>query len=134
MNKRQKLQKKNLDIHRKRTNLASEIKRREYWNLMAPFAIYDKEIIEDLKILLMITRKENYDNVPVTYCKTCLSLHIKDVTFPRSDGSEPIEEQKPAALVGYCVPCGKTDLAEAQVSEWEEMYQEKYEDKFLKDN
>lgn len=123
---------KHLEAHEKRAKLAKEIERREFYNKHAPFPIYDTEIINDLKQLIMVTRKENYNHVPVTYCRTCLSLHIKDVTFPRSDGTEPVEDQKPEALVGYCVPCGNTDLAEVQLSEWEEMYEEKYEEKFLK--
>lgn len=122
---------KHLEHQQKRTNLAQEIERREYYNLMAPFPIYDTDIINDLKDLLMITKKENYNAVPITYCKTCLKIGIKDVTFPRSDNSEPVEQQKPEALVGYCVACSNTDLAQAPVSEWEEMYFEKYGEKFL---
>lgn len=117
----------------KRSKLAEEIERRELYNKHAPFPIYDTEIINDLKQLLMITKQEDYNNVPVTYCKTCLSLHIKDVTFPRSDSDEPIATKKPEALVGYCVPCGNTDLEKVQLSEWEELYVEKYGEKFLKD-
>jgi hypothetical protein len=111
-------------------NLADEIERREHHNLMAPFPIFDTEIIEDLKKLEMITKKENYNNVPVTYCKTCLSLHVKDVTFPRSDDDE--EEPKPEAIVGYCVPCGNTELESVQITEWEELYAEKYDEPFIK--
>lgn len=122
-----------MEATEKSANLAKEIEIREYYNSISPFPIYDTDIINDLKKFLMITKKENYNNVPVTYCKTCLSIHIKDVTFPRSDSSEKEEEQKPDALVGYCVPCGNTDLAEAHVTEWEDMYKERYGDKFLSD-
>jgi len=111
--------------------LAKEIERREWYNNYSPFPIYDTEIINDLKKLLMITKKDNYNRIPVTYCKTCLSLHIKDVTFPRSDSSEPEETQKPDAIVGYCVECGNNDMADVQISEWEELYEEKYGEPFL---
>lgn len=118
----------------KRFKLAEEIKRREDYNELCPFPFYETEKINDLKKYLMITKKENYNSVPVTYCKTCLSLHIKDVTFPRSDNSEPVETQKPEALVGYCLSCSNTDLDEIQISEWEEIYEERYGEKFLKKN
>lgn len=129
MNK--KINEKNLQATDKRSKLAAEIKRREYYNSLSPFPIYDTEIINDLKIYLMISKKENYNNVPISYCKTCLSIALKDVTFPRSDNSEPKDSQQPEALVGYCIPCGNTDIVEAHVEEWEEMYAEKYGEKFL---
>ena len=122
-----------MELQEESANLAREIERREYYNKMAPFPIYDTDIINDLKKFLMITKKENYNNVPVTYCKTCLSLHIKDVTFPRSDSSEEESTQKPDALVGYCVPCGNTDLGEAHIEEWKEMYQDRYGKEYLSD-
>ena len=67
-------------------DLEKEIKRREYDNQFAPFPVHDTEVIADLKIYLkykneMITKKADYNNVPVTYCKTCGSLHIKTVEF-----------------------------------------------------
>lgn len=100
--------------------LIKEIERREYYNSMTPFPVYDTEIINDLKILNMITSKENSNNEPVTYCKTCLSIHIKTVEFKDT-------EQE----VDYCIPCSNTDLGEAHISEWEDLYEERYGDKFL---
>jgi len=107
------------------TKIASEIKRREQDNLYAPFPVHDTEIIEDLKIYLtykreMITKKADYNNVPVTYCKTCGSLHIKTVEF--DNGQEPLD---------YCVTCSNTDLGTAHVEEWEDIYKDKYGHKFL---
>jgi hypothetical protein len=72
----------------------------------------------------MSRKKEDYDNIPVTYCKTCLSLHIKTVEFEKGvDGAD--------RSVDYCVPCGNTDLEKVQMSEWEELYKEKYNQRFL---
>ena len=68
--------------------LEDEIKRREEANRMAPFPVYDTGIINDIKDLNMITKIEDYNNVPVTYCKTCLKLHIKDVEFPNDEGED----------------------------------------------
>ena len=109
----------------KPTNLAAEIKRREGVNRMAPFPMYNTEIISDLKDLLeMITRKDDFNNVPITYCKTCLSIKIKTVEFPKGSAGEDRD-------VHYCVPCGNTNMEKAQVGEWEEMYAEKYGETFL---
>jgi len=100
--------------------LLTEIERREYYNTMAPFPVYDTEIINDLKILGMITSKESSNNEPITYCKTCLSIHIKTVKF------EDTEQE-----VDYCVNCSNTDLETSHVSEWEDMYEAKYGERFL---
>jgi hypothetical protein len=104
--------------------LTKEIKRREHANMMAPFPVYDTDIINDLKLLNMITKKQDYNNVPVTYCKTCLKLHIKEVTFPKETGSSQ-------AVVPYCVDCGNTDLGQTHITEWEDMYEEEYGEKFI---
>lgn len=98
--------------------LTKEIKRRETANEMAPFPVYDTGIINDLKDLNMITKKADYNNVPVTYCKTCLKLHIKETKV----------ENK---TVTYCIDCGNTDLDKAHISEWEDLYEEKYGERFL---
>lgn len=101
---------------KKPINLAEEIERRESANKMAPFPPYDREVINDLKILNMITKQDDYNNVPVTYCKTCLSLHVKEIANPD---------------VAYCVDCGNTDLEKAHIHEWEDLYEEKYGERFL---
>tara|TARA_R110002051_G_C8516883_1_gene467280 strand:- start:195 stop:530 length:336 start_codon:yes stop_codon:yes gene_type:complete len=104
----------------KHDQLIKEIERREYYNQMAPFPVYDTEIINDLKILSMITSKDSSNNEPITYCKTCLSIHIKTVEFKDT-------EQE----VDYCISCSNTDLGETHISEWEDMYEERYGEKFL---
>ena len=74
----------------------------------------------------MITKKQNYNNVPVTYCKTCLSLHIKEVTIPNAK----VKTADPTK-VNYCVECSNTDLGHTHISEWEDMHKERYGQKFL---
>ena len=105
--------------------LSKEIERRELANNMAPFPVYDTDIINDLKDLEMITKKQDYNNVPIAYCKTCLKIQIKYVTFKRDENNK--------ANVSYCVDCSNSDIGEAHVEEWEELYQERYGEKFLKD-
>ena len=53
-----------------------------------------------------------YNNVPVFYCKNCLSLKIRDV--------EHIEDSE------YCDECGSTDIGTAHIKEWDAMYVAKY--------
>lgn len=59
--------------------------------------------------------KGEYNNVPVAYCKHCLSLSIREI-----DGS------------GYCDKCGSTDVGECHISEWEGLYEKKYGEKYVK--
>ena len=107
--------------------LKLEIKRREELNLHGPFPFFNKEVIQDLKLLNEMKNNENYDSEPVNYCKTCLSIGLKTVTIPSTD-------DKPNAEITYCVPCGNTEIEVAQdIFEWEDMYAEKYGDKFLKE-
>lgn len=111
--------------------LTKEIHRREVCNLVGPFPIYDTEVLRDLKILnKMITKQDDYNNVPVTYCKTCLSLHLKDIKFDKklSNGNKRTEDQ---SKVTYCIPCGNTDVETSHISVWEDLYEEKYNERFL---
>ena len=51
----------------------------EYYNLMAPFPVFDTEYVEYVKILIMDLENEkriNYDEQPVVACKYCNHLHI----------------------------------------------------------
>lgn len=61
--------------------------------------------------------KEEYNNEPVFYCAQCLSLKIRHIQH--MDNSE------------YCDECGSTDIRKAHISEWENMYQQKYGIKFI---
>ena len=58
--------------------------------------------------------KEDYNNEPVFYCSECLSLKIRNI-----DDTD------------YCDKCGSTDIKEANIHEWEDMYAKKYSGNFL---
>lgn len=58
--------------------------------------------------------KEDYNNEPVFYCSECLSLKIREI-----DGTD------------FCDDCGSTDIKEADIHEWEEMYAKKYGENYL---
>lgn len=66
------------------------------------------------KYLQSNPKKEEYNNIPVVYCKHCLSLNIRDM-----DGVE------------FCDKCGSTDIETSHISEWEVLYEQKYKEKFL---
>lgn len=53
---------------------------------------------------------EEYDQVPVYYCRQCLSLRIKSIN----------------SYVDYCDECGSTDIGETDIFTWKKMYKEKY--------
>jgi hypothetical protein len=55
--------------------------------------------------------KEEYNNVPVFYCKSCLGLGIKN----ESDG-----------LGSYCGTCGSASVGRTSLEFWEQSYREKY--------
>jgi len=115
-------------MKKKDINLAAEIKKREDYNLLCPFPYYSTEIIQDLKTKQkMVTRKSDYNNVPVEYCKTCLSLHLKEVKF---EGKLDLMTGKEKSVV-YCIPCGNTSVESAHITEWEDFYEAKYGKTFL---
>lgn len=57
---------------------------------------------------------DNYDDIPVLYCRHCLSLLIKE--------DEVIGD--------YCAKCGCTDVGETKIEDWELLYLRKYKKKF----
>lgn len=61
-----------------------------------------------------IRTKEYYNDIPVTYCKHCLSLAVTT--------SGDIE---------FCEKCGSTSTEEASIEKWEELYQLKYGHKYI---
>lgn len=112
----------------KSNKLKEEIKRREYFNEMAPFPVFDTEIIQDMSKLSEIVKKQDYNNEPICYCKTCLSINIKTVEF------EPValvNGKSTSRNVDYCVPCSNTEMGEVHISEWQDMYKERYGEDFL---
>lgn len=55
---------------------------------------------------------EQYNNIPVSYCKHCLSLNIKTVI----QGSD----------LDFCDECGSTDIEQTHIEEWRRLYKERY--------
>lgn len=68
-----------------------------------------KNLSIEIKPVELETPKEEYNNIPVVYCKHCLSLAIRN-----SDG------------IDYCDKCGGTETGEAHIHEWEKMYANMY--------
>lgn len=58
--------------------------------------------------------KEEYNNIPVVYCKNCLSLKIR-----------VLDED-----VDYCDDCGSTELASTDIETWKEMWEKRYNKPF----
>ena len=61
--------------------------------------------------------KEEYNSIPVYYCKECLSLAVMNVARMED--------------ACYCDACGGTDIGKTSIEEWEAMYQKKYGFKYL---
>ena len=61
--------------------------------------------------------KQNYNEEPVFYCKSCLSLKIRSV--PNMEDSE------------FCDECSSTDIGQCSIEEWEKMYTERYGHRYL---
>lgn len=55
---------------------------------------------------------EEYNNEPVFYCKSCLSLKVKTVAMD-SD-------------LDFCDECGSTDIGQIHIEEWRKLYKERY--------
>lgn len=62
----------------KLTHLKKLLEHAKYYNLMAPFPVYDTEWVENLRIRIkeMEDNKHDYDQDPVWACKYCKKLHI----------------------------------------------------------
>ena len=69
----------------------------------------------------MVTKKQDYNNVPVSYCKTCLSLAVVEVSLSSNEDTK----------VCYCNSCSNVETEEAHIDEWEEKYESRYGKKFL---
>lgn len=54
----------------------------------------------------------NYNDEPVFYCKSCLSLKIKTV----ASGLD----------LDYCDECGSTDIGQTDIETWRRLYKERY--------
>ena len=58
--------------------LKDTLEHMEYYNKMAPFPVYDTGDVEELKTYIKTMEREpsEYDHIPVTSCKHCLSTFI----------------------------------------------------------
>lgn len=64
--------------------------------------------------------KEEYNNIPVHYCRNCMSLRTMNVAGMQE--------------ACYCDECGSTDILEASIEEWDTLYKEKYGFNYLNNN
>lgn len=55
---------------------------------------------------------EEYNSIPVLYCKKCLSLKVMNLV-----GMEDFD---------YCDECGTTDIGETDIETWKKFYKERY--------
>lgn len=62
-------------------------------------------------------QQPEFNQEPVFYCKTCLSLKVRNV----------------AGIVDldYCDDCGSTEIAQTSIEEWEELYKNRYGHSYL---
>ena len=60
---------------------------------------------------------KDYNDEPVFYCKSCLSLKIKTVALGLD--------------LDYCDECGCTDIEEANIEEWQALYRARYGFEYL---
>lgn len=58
------------------------------------------------------TLRDEYNNIPVHYCKCCLSLNIKTV-IANSD-------------LDFCEDCGATDIGQTHIETWRKEYKDRY--------
>lgn len=61
--------------------------------------------------------KEEYNSIPVVYCKNCLSLKIL-----------ALDEE-----TSYCDICGSTDVDYSKIEDWTMLYKNKYNKEFIKE-
>lgn len=70
--------------------------------------------MDEFERIMADERLKEFDSVPVMYCADCLSLRIMDI-----DGMD------------YCDKCGCTDIREADIHDWERMYEARYGRRFI---
>lgn len=61
----------------------------------------------------------DYNKVPVFYCRNCLSLNIRHVA--NIENSE------------YCDKCGSTNVKQCSITEWEELYKNRFGHRYLEE-
>lgn len=75
--------------------------------------------------------KEDYNDEPVLFCSACLSLAIQkldEVIIRNGDDVRIIKDQL------FCRVCGTSDIATANIKEWERKYESFYGKKFVDTN
>lgn len=68
------------------------------------------------------SNKEEYNEIPVIYCKSCLSLHIENFLSNRLED----EYEGKIHEYDYCKDCGSTDLGVCTIKEYQKLYIERY--------
>ena len=61
--------------------------------------------------------ENNYNDEPVFYCKSCLSLKIRSIPSMKE--------------LEYCDECSSTDIGQCSIQQWEQMYKERYGHSYL---
>lgn len=69
------------------------------------------------KYMSNIGKDFDYNDIPVYYCKQCLSLKIKTVPHIMD--------------MDYCDDCNSTNIDKTSIFEWEKMFEDRYGYKFL---
>lgn len=77
-----------------------------------------------MKDLSQRVKEQEYNNEPVHYCKTCLSLKVKTIEFKPTEAGESRD-------VDYCGSCSNTSIGQAHITEWEDMYEEKHGKRYI---
>lgn len=61
--------------------------------------------------------KEEYNAIPVHYCRDCLSLNIRNIDGPDS--------------MPFCDECGSTTVLQCDIETWEQLYKIRYNKSYL---
>lgn len=60
--------------------------------------------------------KQEYNDIPVFYCKRCLSLLISHPLISKIKKPEEVDD------FDFCCECSSSDIGQCSIEEWEEMY------------
>lgn len=72
----------------------------------------------------MITKKDDYNNVPVEYCTKCVKLKILSLS-----SKDPRKKDIP-----YCGDCGSAEIDTCHISEHNSKYKDLYGKEYLTRN
>lgn len=79
-------------------------------------------LITLLQVFIVTTMNE-YNDTPVLYCKSCLSLLIRNAL--NRGTSDEVDE------LDYCDKCNSTSIGICSIAEWEAMYVARFGHKYL---